>query len=166
MIQILILKKERVNKMLDLCKMFGVEEGEKFKFYEYGDIYFIQNGYLYFIDIDSIEKKSYLNINNVVGKNIIKLPKKKQFTDDELCILRNIDKEYKWIAKDRDGDLWIYTNKPKKEYDRYWKDCSSSKSLSFEPLDIFKNSLFTEIEWEDEEPICIDDYVDRENEED
>ena len=152
--------------ILDLCKVFNVEEGEKFKFYEYGDIYFIQNGYLYFIDIDSIEKKSYLNINNIVGKNIIKLPKKKEFTDDELCILRNIDKEYKWIAKDRDGDLWIYTNKPKKEYDRYWKDCSSSKSLSFEPLDIFKNSLFTEIEWEDEEPICIDDYVDRENEED
>ena len=151
--------------MIDLCKLFGVEEGEEFKFYGYEPIYFIQNGYLYFIDIDSIEKKSYLNINNVVGKNIIKLPKKKEFTDDELCILRNIDKEYKWIAKDRDGDLWIYTNKPKKEDDGYWRDCSS-KSLSFEPLDIFKNSLFTEIEWEDEEPICIDDYVDRENEED
>ena len=158
--------------MLDLCKIFGVEEGEEFKFCEYGDIYFIQNGYLYFIDIDSIEKKSYLNIkksylniNDVAGKNIIKLPKKKEFTDDELCILRNIDKEYKWIAKDRDGDLWIYTNKPKKEDDGYWRDCSS-KSLSFEPLDIFKNSLFTEILWEDEEPVCIDDYVDRENEED
>ena len=147
--------------MLDLCKIFGVEEGEKFKFYGYGDIYFIQNGYLYFIDIDSTEKKSYLNINDVVGKNIIKIPKKKNFTDDELCILRNIDKEYKWIAKDRDGDLWIYTNKPKKEYDRYWRDCSSSKSLSFEPLDIFKNSLFTEIKWEDEEPIYIDSYINR-----
>ena len=151
--------------MLDLCKIFGVEEGEKFKIDGYEDIYFIENGYLYYIG-DCGEKKSYLNINDVVEKNIIKLPKKKEFTDDELCILRNIDKEYKWIAKDRDGDLWIYTNKPKKEYDRYWKDCSSSKSLSFEPLDIFKNSLFTEIEWEDEEPICIDDYVDRENEED
>ena len=150
--------------MLDLCKIFGVEEGEKFKFYGYGDIYFIQNGYLYFIDIDSTEKKSYLNINNVVGKNIIKLQKKKEFTDDELCILRNIDKEYKWIAKDRDGDLWIYTNKPKKEYDRYWKNCSSSKSLSFEPLDIFKNRLFTEIKWEDNEPVYIDDYVNRQNE--
>lgn len=152
--------------MLDLCKLLGVEEGEEFKIDGYEAIYFIQNGYLYFIDIDSTEKKSYLIINDVAGKNVIKLPKKKEFTDDELCILRNIDKEYKWIAKDRDGDLWIYTNKPKKEYDRYWKDCSSSKSLSFEPLDIFKNSLFTEIEWEDEEPVCIDDYVDRENEED
>ena len=147
--------------MLDLCKLFGVKEGEEFKIYGYEAIYFIENGYLYYIDIDSIKKKSYLIINDIAGENIIKLPKKKQFTDDELCILRNIDKEYKWIAKDRDGDLWIYTNKPKKEYDRYWKDCSSSKSLSFEPLDIFKNSLFTEIEWEDEEPVYIDDYVNR-----
>ena len=76
--------------MLDLCKLFGVEEGEEFKIYGYEAIYFIQNGYLYFIDIDSIEKKSYLNINDVVGKNIIKIPKKKNFTDDELCILKNI----------------------------------------------------------------------------
>ena len=144
--------------MLDLCKIFGVEEGEEFKFEGYEAIYFIQNGYLYFIN--STKKKSSLSINDVVGKNIIKLPKKKEFTDDELCILRNIDKEYKWIAKDRDGDLWIYNNKPKKEYDRYWRDCSS-KSLSFEPLDIFKNSLFTEIKWEDEEPVYIDDYVNR-----
>ena len=150
-----------MNKMLDLCKLFGVKEGEEFKIYGYEAIYFIENGYLYYIDIDSIKKKSYLIINDIAGENIIKLPKKKQFTDDELCILRNIDKEYKWIAKDIDGDLWIYTNKPKKEYDRYWKDCSSSKSLSFEPLDIFKNSLFTEIEWEDEEPVYIDDYVNR-----
>ena len=145
--------------MLDLCKIFGVEEGEKFKIDGYEDIYFIENGYLYYIG-DCGEKKSYLNINDVAGKNVIKLPKKKEFTDDELCILRNIDKEYKWIAKDRDGDLWIYTNKPKKEDDGYWRDCSS-KSLSFEPLDIFKNSLFTEIKWEDEELVYIDDYVER-----
>ena len=146
--------------MLDLCKLLGVEEGEEFKIDGYEDIYFIQNGYLYFIDIDSTKKKSYLIINDVVGKNIIKIPKKKNFIDDELCILKNINKEYKWIAKDRDGDLWIYTNEPKKEDDGHWRDCSS-KSLSFEPLDIFKNSLFTEIKWEDEEPVYIDVYVNR-----
>ena len=145
--------------MLDLCKIFGVEKGEKFKIDGYEDIYFIENDYLYYIG-DYGEKKSYLNINDVAGENIIKIPKKKNFTDDELCILRNIDKGYKWIAKDRDGDLWIYTNKPKKEDDGHWRYCSS-KSLSFEPLDIFKNSLFTEIKWEDEEPVYIDDYVDR-----
>ena len=148
---------------IDLCKLLGVEEGEEFKIKGYEYTYIIKKQFLYILNED---RYSHLEVNDLVNKEIIKLPKKKEFNDDELCILRNIDKEYKWIARDRDGDLWIYTNKPKKEYDRYWKDCSSSKSLSFEPLDIFKNSLFTEIEWEDEEPICIDDYVDRENEED
>lgn len=144
--------------MLDLCKIFGVEEREEFKFDGYEAIYFIQNGYLYFID--STKKKSILSINDVVGKNIIKLPKKKKFTDDELCILRNIDKEYKWITKDRTGEIWIYADKPKKE-DKIW---NWTKICSFKSLEMIKNSLFTEIKWEDEEPVCIDDYVDRENE--
>ena len=146
--------------MLDLCKMFGVEEGEEFKFCEYGDIYFIQNGYLYFIDIDSIGKKSYLNIkksylniNDVAGKNIIKIPKKKQFTDDELCILRNIDKKYKLVARDKNGDLYAYPYRPMKGA-TYWGKGSHESLFTF-------NSLFTEIKWEDNEPVYIDDYVNR-----
>ena len=145
--------------MLDLCKLFGVKEGEEFKIYGYEAIYFIENGYLYYIDIDSIKKKSYLIINDIAGENIIKHQKKKQFTDDELCILRNIDKEYKWIARDRWGEMWIYSDKPKKENEQWnWN------TYNFKPLNIFKNSLFTEIKWEDEEPIYIDDYVNRQNE--
>ena len=146
--------------MLDLCKIFGVEEGEEFKIYGYEAIYFILNGYLYIIDIDNTKKKSFLSINDVVGKNIIKIPKKKNFSQDTLNFFKYINKEYKWIARDIDGEVWTYINKPKKEDDGHWRDCSS-KSLSFEPLDIFKNSLFTEIKWEDDEPIFIDSYVER-----
>ena len=149
--------------MLDLCRLFGVEEGEEFKFCEYGDIYFIQNGYLYFIDIDSIEKKSHLNIkkshlniNDVAGKNIIKLPKKKEFTDDELCILRNINKKYKWIARDKSGSLCIFDEKPKKS-EEMWDNVTHS---DFIELNCY-NNLFNSINWEDEEPIRIDDYVER-----
>ena len=154
--------------MLDLCKLFGVEEGEEFKFCEYGDIYSIQNGYLYFIDIDSIEKKSYLNIkkshlniNDVAGKNIIKLPKKKEFTDDELCILRNIDKKYKWIAKDKSGDIFGFGEKPKK--DKYVWLCEEYDYCLDNTccIDGLNQSLFNEILWEDEEPIYVDDYVER-----
>ena len=141
--------------MLDLCKIFGVEKGEKFKIDGYEDIYFIENGYLYYIG-DCGEKKSYLNINDVAGKNIIKLPKKKQFTDDELCILRNIDKKYKLVARDKNGDLYAYPYRPMKGA-TYWGKGSHESLFTF-------NSLFTEIKWEDEEPVYIDDYVDRENE--
>ena len=140
---------------IDLCKLLGVEEGEEFKIYGYEAIYFIQNGYLYIIDINNTKKKSFLSINDVVGKNIIKLPKKKEFTDDELCILRNIDKKYKLIAKDSSGDVWIYADRPQKGNMR-WK-CFCDCKL----FDVIKNSLFTEIKWEDEEPVCIDDYVER-----
>ena len=145
--------------MLDLCKIFGVEKGEKFKIYGYEDIYFIENGYLYYIG-DYGEKKSYLNIkksylniNDVAGKNIIKIPKKKQFTDDELCILRNIDKKYKLVARDKNGDLYAYPYRPMKGA-TYWGKGSHESLFTF-------NSLFTEIKWEDEEPIYIDDYVER-----
>ena len=139
--------------MLDLCKIFGVEKGEKFKIDGYEDIYFIENGYLYYIG-DYGEKKSYLNINDVAGKNVIKLPKKKKFTDDELCVLKNIDKKYKWIARDKSGSLCIFDEKPNKSGEM-WNNVIHS---SFIELGCF-NNLFNSINWEDEEPIRIDDYV-------
>ena len=33
--------------------------------------------------------------------------------------------------------------------------------ISKKDLDVFKDSLFDEIKWEDEEPVYIDDYVER-----
>ena len=141
--------------MLDLCKIFGVEKGEKFKIDGYEDIYFIENGYLYYIG-DYGEKKSYLNINDVAGKNVIKLPKKKEFTDDELCVLKNIDKKYKWIARDKSGNLCIFDEKPNKN-EEIWDNVIRS---DFIELNCY-NSLFNSILWEDEEPVYIDDYVDR-----
>ena len=146
---------------IDLCKLFGVEEGEEFKFDGYIDIYFIKNGYLYVIDIDSTEGKSYLNINDVVGKNIIKLPKKKQFSQDTLNFFKMIDKKYKWIAKDKSGDIFGFEEKPKK--DKYVWLCEEYDYCLDNTccIDGLNQSLFNEILWEDEEPIYIDDYVER-----
>ena len=146
---------------IDLCKLFGVEEGEKFKFDGYVDIYFIKNGYLYFIDIDSTERVCYLQINDVVGKNIIKLPKKKQFSQDTLNFFKMIDKKYKWIAKDKSGDIFGFEEKPKK--DKYVWLCEEYDYCLDNTccIDGLNQSLFNEILWEDEEPIYIDDYVER-----
>lgn len=143
---------------IDLCKLFGVEEGEEFKIYGYEAIYFILNGYLYIIDINSTKKKSFLSINDVVGKNIIKIPKKKQFSQDELCILRYIDKEYKWIARDKSNNLCIFVEKPNKQNEaRMWVNVISTGYIEFHCY----NHLFNSIQWEDEEPVYIDDYVER-----
>ena len=148
---------------IDSCKLFGVEEGEEFKLKLFGVIekYRFKNGKLEYYD-DVINKwvKSRITMNHFLNSEIIKLLKKKEFTEDELYILKNVNKKYKWIAKDSDGEVWTYSDKPKKR-NVYWIGYPPFKPLDFEPLDIIKNSLFTEIQWEDEEPIYIDDYVER-----
>ena len=144
---------------IDLCKLFGVTEGEEFKLVS-------DNSESKYIIVDNIlnlvidNRKPYvseLTINdiNAYKLKIIKLPKKKQFSQDTLNFFKCIDKKYKWIAKDKDGEVCIYINKPKKE------DVSWDNFSLYKPLDIIKDSLFDEILWEDDEPIYIDDYVER-----
>ena len=151
---------------IDLCKLLGVEEGEEFKIKLFGVIekYRLKNGKLEYYD-DFINKwvESTINLNHILDSDIIKLPKKKEFTDEELCILRNIDKKYKWIARDKVckdeyddyGNLNIYLGKP-----------NNKSTVSWLPSDIYcefhgYNHLFQSIQWEDEEPVYIDDYVER-----
>ena len=139
---------------IDLCKLFGVEEGEEFKINGKDTIYFITDNILQYKINSYHSKVSNLKVNEII--KITKLPKKKKFTDDELCILRNIDKKYKWIARDESGSLCIFDEKPKKS-EEMWDNVISS---DFIELGCF-NNLFNSINWEDEEPIYIDDYVDR-----
>ena len=151
---------------IDLCKLFGVEEGEEFKIKHIsceGLIYKIQDNCLKRRQQDSKNfTSSGFGINKINEiTNIIKLPKKKQFTEDELCILRNIDKDYKWIARDSDkkwSGIYTFINKPKKTpYDNWHTSNDDEYSLN-----AFKH-LFQNIQWEDEEPVFIDDYVERNN---
>ena len=146
---------------IDLCKLFNVEEGEEFKIEHIsceGLIYKIQDNCLKRRQQDSKNfTSSGFGINKINEiTNIIKLPKKKEFTDDELCILRNIDKEYKWIARYKSGNLCIFDEKPNKN-EEIWSIMIHSDYIDFHCY----NSLFNSIQWEDEEPVYIDDYVDR-----
>ena len=144
--------------MIDLCKLFGVEEGEEFKLGEKRSLkYRIYNGELNctYIDCENDWSKSHLELNEINGCKIIKLPKKKEFTDDELSILRNIDTKYKWLARDEYREiLYVYKEKPEKTEDGNWY------SEGWCRIGIY-NHLFKCITWEDEEPVFIDDYVER-----
>ena len=146
---------------IDLCKLFGVEEGEEFKIKHIsceGLIYKIQDNCLKRRQQDSKNfTSSGFGINKINEiTNIIKLPKKKQFTYDELCILRNIDKKYKWIARDKNSDLTIFAEKPCKLTEIWDFAAGSAYSEIY-----YHNHLFNSIQWEDEEPVFIDDYVER-----
>ena len=144
---------------IDLCKLLGVEEGEEFKLKLFGAIekYRLKNGKLEYYD-DFINKwvESTISMNYILDSEIIKIPKKKQFTDDELCILRNINKEYKWIARDNNGSVCIFSEKPYREDDA-WENVIRTPYNDFNCY----NHLFDQVLWEDEEPVYIDDYVER-----
>lgn len=147
---------------IDLCKLLGVEEGEEFtrddsKIYYKYRVY--NNKIQHFDETLNMWEYSTLTINALVTSEIIKLQKKKEFTDNELYILKNVDKKYKWIAKDKNGLICTFVSKPIKT-ERFWSD-GWSNGESYASLEAIKNSLFNSIKWEDEEPIYIDDYVER-----
>ena len=147
--------------MINLCELFGVEEKEEFKIihrdYKHF-VYTISNNILWYKDKHAETfTRSSLYINNLNEFiEIIKLPKKKQFTSDELCILRNIDSEYNWVARSScENTLLIFAKKPVKNDLKSWS--TVGKNTLFNAY----NHLFQNIQWEDEEPVFIDDYVER-----
>ena len=149
---------------IDLCKLFGVEEGEEFKIEHKsceGLIYKIQDNCLKRRRQDSKNfTSSCFGINKINEiTNIIKLPKKKEFTDNELYILNNIDKKYKWITKDKSGLICTFVSKPIKT-EKFWAG-GWRDDASYASLEAFENSLLNSIQWEDEDPVYIDDYVER-----
>lgn len=75
----------------------------------------------------------------------------KEFSEDEKVIARNINKEYRWIARDSDGVLCIYKEKPKKS-GSIWNIRSGAYKI--ETLDGF-SYMFLAIKWEDDEPTRI-----------
>ena len=133
---------------IDLCRLFGVEEGEEFKVYRgvnypRNNTYFVKNNILLYKNEQAgvVIEESNLGINNLNQiKEIIKLPKKKEFTDDELCILRNIKSEINTLGRNINGTIYVTSD--------YGKSYLKLFNNLFQSLDIG-------------EEIIIDDYVER-----
>lgn len=79
-------------------------------------------------------------------------------TEAEKAILRSLPKEYKYIARDKNGDLCIYSHPVEK--DRIiWRVYSKYEdSISFE-ITVFGH-LFQFIKWEDENAYSIEELLD------
>lgn len=78
---------------------------------------------------------------------------KPEITEFEKEVLKKIGWQFKYIARDQYGRLFLYCEKPKKEDER-WVPISLFTAL---PL----TGLFDWIQFEDSEPVCIDDFVER-----
>ena len=73
-----------------------------------------------------------------------------KLTEDEKVILRSLPKEYKWIARDLSGMVYMFIERPEKGQ-AIWYGCG-------QPMIPFYH-LFQFIQWEDEEPYSIEDLL-------
>lgn len=74
-------------------------------------------------------------------------------SEAERIILENIDKEYKWIVRDKDGEIRVFGVKPRKDK-YYWKETGND----FARLSAL-NHLFQFITWNDEQPYSIEELL-------
>lgn len=79
-------------------------------------------------------------------------------SEAEYHILKNLNTKWKWIARDKDGCLFLYNKKPYK-YGSFWKYTSA-----YTELDIYKH-LFPCMKWEDDKPWSITKLLERYEEE-
>ena len=73
----------------------------------------------------------------------------------EKCILESLPNDYKYIARDENGDLGIYKHEPLK-CRSVWIPQAAHNGLRV--LELF-NHLFKFIKWEDNEPYKIEDIL-------
>ena len=80
-------------------------------------------------------------------------PKKYQFSANEKTILRSLSEEWKWLARDKSGILYLYTNRPIKVSDHYM--FSQGRYAIFDTF----GHLFQSIQWTDDEPVEIEKVI-------
>lgn len=81
-----------------------------------------------------------------------------KFTKDEKIIAKNIDKKYKWMARNKkSGNLIVFARKPYK--DPVFERWTYNLPIPICSIPVF-NDMFKSITWEDKEPTLIKDIYD------
>ena len=169
-----------MNKQ-ELEKGMVVETRDKLRFLVIGDNLEGKDGYLElqgykddmrfgskhepgYINLDNFDiMKVYPSILALTDINVAQQPlwerkEPPRLTNDEIAILRNIDKKYKWIARDIFDKLYVYEGEPHKTSYGWSAHHPSTKEIwaSLKPFD----HLFDEITSSDKKPININDLLD------
>lgn len=79
---------------------------------------------------------------------------KKVFTEEEKALLIALSK-INWVAKDKNGDVYLYSDKPSKIAHGWGWDLTSH----FIRLQTFSDIKFESINWEDEEPTSREEIL-------
>ena len=135
-----------------------LRNGDKYLLYDDDFIRLTSYGYLpldnYHQDFKDIDGEVEFDIMKVYKDYTLKelLWERKdepKLTEDEKTILRNVPQYYKWIARDGNGVVCLYPDKPHKS-----KTLWDSHGVLF-PF----HHLFKFIKWEDDEPYSIEELL-------
>ena len=77
-----------------------------------------------------------------------------KLSDVERVILENMDGNYQYICRDKNGQLMVYLKKPRKD-NTIWND---ELGYDYKRLTLFEH-LFQFIKWEDTEPYNIEELL-------
>lgn len=77
----------------------------------------------------------------------------KEFTEEEKALLLALPK-VNWVARDRNGKIFLYTNKPAKSLD-FWAETDGD----FIDISVFSDAKFSVIKWEDAEPTSREEIL-------
>ena len=132
------------------------EDGGYMRFSDYGEDLKLNHKDILGYSIAKVGYPKGLGSHIGANANIVWIWERKKvtLTDDEIVILKNIDKSWAYIAREKSGELCLATDNMRKFY-YCWDTDGFMDSLHW------FNHLFQFIKWEDEEPYDIDDLLKR-----
>ena len=155
-------KNDLISDLISGKHVVELEDGDKYLFLEDR---FVNNRFWYDTDakickIFEIQEAYSLSDMLVFDKGLDLIwERKPELSDVERVILENVDKEYRYIAREGNNNLYLYSRKPNK-FRKAW----ASNVPTFTAMYQF-NHLFKMIKWEDEEPTLISDLLEVNNNE-
>ena len=84
--------------------------------------------------------------------------RKPELSEVERVILENVEKEYKYIARDKNGCLFLYSKEISKYKDEWCFDVDKGIDGNHSNFSLF-NHLFKMVKFEDDEPTLISDLL-------
>lgn len=107
-----------------------------------------------FAEFENIDEAIKYHEKRIAELKVQKEKERWVFTEDEKVILRNLPEVYKYIARDKDDQLYIYTKKPSKHSVEWWRDYMNIVC----GIPMF-NHVFQCIRWTDTEPCEFRKYI-------
>ena len=102
----------------------------------------------------SIDYSNFIAVYNSFDKSKCLWRKRIVLSDFEYSLLEHFSKKYKYIARDENGDLNLYTKEPEKGSKEFFDICDDGCYGFYEFNDYFKMIL-----WEDEQASLICDIL-------